>query len=190
MRARASAGTRPIVRGDQQPARCAGLAAAAERGLRNRRRRPPPTCRPRIVRRRAGRRDRPPCSRSAGAGRLHADPDAAVRRIATAGESSISIRRCCRHSPACIRIAARCEAGCKLAGATVHFVTPELDHGPIIAQAMVPVLAGDDEDSLAAAGAAARAPDAAARGALAGRRRIDRSPTASSATAAAQSQLF
>jgi phosphoribosylglycinamide formyltransferase-1 len=41
------------------------------------------------------------------------------------------------------------EAGCKLAGATVHFVTPELDHGPIIAQAVVPVLAGDTEDSLA-----------------------------------------
>ncbi len=40
-------------------------------------------------------------------------------------------------------------AGCKLAGATVHFVTPELDHGPIIAQAMVPVLPGDDETSLA-----------------------------------------
>ncbi len=42
------------------------------------------------------------------------------------------------------------EAGCKLAGATVHFVTPELDHGPIIAQAMVPVQAGDTEASLAA----------------------------------------
>ncbi|WP_418315934.1 phosphoribosylglycinamide formyltransferase [Piscinibacter sakaiensis] len=42
------------------------------------------------------------------------------------------------------------EAGCKLAGATVHFVTPELDHGPIIAQAVVPVLPGDDEASLAA----------------------------------------
>jgi phosphoribosylglycinamide formyltransferase-1 len=27
------------------------------------------------------------------------------------------------------------EAGCKLAGATVHFVTPELDHGPIVMQA-------------------------------------------------------
>ena len=38
--------------------------------------------------------------------------------------------------------------GCKLAGATVHFVTPELDHGPIVAQAMVPVLPGDDEHSL------------------------------------------
>jgi phosphoribosylglycinamide formyltransferase 1 len=42
------------------------------------------------------------------------------------------------------------EAGCKLAGATVHFVTPELDHGPIVAQAAVPVLPGDDEDTLAA----------------------------------------
>ena len=42
------------------------------------------------------------------------------------------------------------EAGCKLAGATVHFVTTELDHGPIVAQAVVPVLPGDDEASLAA----------------------------------------
>ena len=41
------------------------------------------------------------------------------------------------------------EAGVKLHGATVHFVTPELDHGPIIAQAAVPVLAGDTEQSLA-----------------------------------------
>ena len=42
------------------------------------------------------------------------------------------------------------EAGCKVAGATVHFVTPELDHGPIVAQATVPVLPGDDEASLSA----------------------------------------
>ena len=35
-------------------------------------------------------------------------------------------------------------------GCTVHFVTPELDHGPIIIQAAVPVLSEDDEDSLAA----------------------------------------
>ncbi len=40
------------------------------------------------------------------------------------------------------------DAGCKLAGATVHFVTPELDHGPIIAQGAVPVLAGDSPDAL------------------------------------------
>jgi phosphoribosylglycinamide formyltransferase 1 len=41
-------------------------------------------------------------------------------------------------------------AGCKFAGATVHEVTAELDHGPILAQAMVPVLPGDDADALAA----------------------------------------
>ncbi len=42
------------------------------------------------------------------------------------------------------------ESGCKLAGATVHFVTPTLDNGPIVVQAAVPVLSGDDETSLAA----------------------------------------
>lgn len=42
------------------------------------------------------------------------------------------------------------EAGCQAAGATVHFVTAELDHGPIVMQAVVPVRAGDDEHSLAA----------------------------------------
>jgi len=42
------------------------------------------------------------------------------------------------------------EAGCKLAGATVHFVTAELDHGPIIIQAIVPVLPGDTEATLSA----------------------------------------
>lgn len=42
------------------------------------------------------------------------------------------------------------EAGCKVAGATVHFVTPELDHGPIIAQAAVAVLPGDTEQTLSA----------------------------------------
>ncbi len=42
------------------------------------------------------------------------------------------------------------EAGCKLAGATVHFVTRELDHGPIVMQSGVPVHAVDDETSLAA----------------------------------------
>lgn len=41
-------------------------------------------------------------------------------------------------------------AGVKLHGATVHFVTPALDHGPIVLQAAVPVLPGDTEDALAA----------------------------------------
>jgi phosphoribosylglycinamide formyltransferase-1 len=42
------------------------------------------------------------------------------------------------------------EAGCKLAGASVHLVTSELDHGPIIAQAAVPVLVDDTPQTLAA----------------------------------------
>ncbi len=42
------------------------------------------------------------------------------------------------------------DAGCKLAGATVHFVTAELDHGPIVAQAVVPVLDDDTENTLGA----------------------------------------
>ncbi|HEY8609192.1 MAG TPA: phosphoribosylglycinamide formyltransferase [Noviherbaspirillum sp.] len=40
-------------------------------------------------------------------------------------------------------------AGVKVHGATVHFVTAELDHGPVVAQAAVPVLPGDSEESLA-----------------------------------------
>ena len=42
------------------------------------------------------------------------------------------------------------EAGVRIHGCTVHFVAAETDDGPIIAQAAVPVLTGDDEASLAA----------------------------------------
>ncbi len=42
------------------------------------------------------------------------------------------------------------DAGVKFHGATVHFVTPVLDHGPIVEQAVVPVMDDDTEDSLAA----------------------------------------
>ena len=42
------------------------------------------------------------------------------------------------------------DAGCSFAGASVHQVTAELDHGPILAQAVVPILPGDSADSLAA----------------------------------------
>lgn len=41
------------------------------------------------------------------------------------------------------------DAGVKFHGATVHFVTPELDHGPIVEQAVVPVLEDDTEAVLA-----------------------------------------
>ncbi|MDE2352024.1 MAG: phosphoribosylglycinamide formyltransferase [Alphaproteobacteria bacterium] len=42
------------------------------------------------------------------------------------------------------------EAGVKFSGCTVHFVVPELDAGPIVEQAVVPVLANDTPDTLAA----------------------------------------
>ena len=42
------------------------------------------------------------------------------------------------------------DAGCKVAGATVHRVTADLDHGAILAQAVVPVFAEDSAQSLAA----------------------------------------
>jgi len=42
------------------------------------------------------------------------------------------------------------EAGVRISGCTVHFVVPEMDAGPIIAQAAVPVAMDDDADSLAA----------------------------------------
>ena len=41
-------------------------------------------------------------------------------------------------------------AGVRVHGATVHLVTPALDHGPIVAQAAVPVYDGDDAQRLAA----------------------------------------
>ncbi|MDR2240328.1 MAG: phosphoribosylglycinamide formyltransferase [Zoogloeaceae bacterium] len=42
------------------------------------------------------------------------------------------------------------DAGCRVHGCTVHFVTPALDNGPIIAQAAVPVRPDDSEETLAA----------------------------------------
>ena len=42
------------------------------------------------------------------------------------------------------------EAGVRIHGCSVHFVTPRLDFGPIVIQAAVPVLPGDSEDALAA----------------------------------------
>ncbi len=41
------------------------------------------------------------------------------------------------------------DAGCKVVGVTVHFVTAELDHGPYVLQAVVPVRAGDTPQTLA-----------------------------------------
>jgi phosphoribosylglycinamide formyltransferase 1 len=41
------------------------------------------------------------------------------------------------------------DAGVRISGCTVHFVSPELDSGPIVAQAAVAVLAGDTPETLA-----------------------------------------
>jgi phosphoribosylglycinamide formyltransferase-1 len=41
------------------------------------------------------------------------------------------------------------ESGARISGCSVHFVVPELDSGPVIAQAAVPVLPGDTEETLA-----------------------------------------
>ncbi len=70
------------------------------------------------------------------------------------------------------------DAGVDVHGASVHYVTPELDGGPVIAQARVPVQAGDDAADAGYARAAARAP-AADRDAANDRRRpggADRPP--------------
>jgi len=53
-----------------------------------------------------------------------------------------------RRSPGCTRTAVPSRRAASWQGATVHFVTAELDHGPIIAQAVVPVLPGDTEATL------------------------------------------
>jgi phosphoribosylglycinamide formyltransferase-1 len=62
---------------------------------------------------------------------------------------NIKNRRCCRRSRASTHRRAL-DAGVKIHGCTVHFVTEALDHGPIIAQAAVPVRDDDNADSLAA----------------------------------------
>ena len=69
--------------------------------------------------------------------------------IASKAGSSTSIRRSCRPFPGLETHRRALAAGCKVAGASVHFVTTELDHGPIIGQAVVPVRADDSEGSLA-----------------------------------------
>jgi phosphoribosylglycinamide formyltransferase-1 len=60
--------------------------------------------------------------------------------------------------------------GVRIHGCTVHFVTPDLDHGPVIVQAAVPVLDDDDEATLAARVLAQEHQDLPAGGALVCRR--------------------
>lgn len=84
------------------------------------------------------------------------------------------------------------QAGVRVHGATVHLVTPELDDGPVIAQAVVPVLDGDDEARLSA-----RVLDAehvmypaAVRWFLEGRLEVDGARVRLCSPAPSESQLF
>jgi hypothetical protein len=61
---------------------------------------------------------------------------------------STSTPRCCRRFPGCTRRPRRWRTGVKISGCTVHFVDAGLDTGPIIAQAAVPVLDDDTEETL------------------------------------------
>ena len=83
-------------------------------------------------------------------GRLHAAVHAVVRAANGKGGCSTSTLPCCPRSRASITHERALEAGVKTHGATVHFVIPEIDSGPIIAQAEVPVLADDTAETLAA----------------------------------------
>ena len=77
--------------------------------------------------------------RAARAGALHADPQ---RRLPASGwgcPRSTSTTRSCPRSPAPTRTAGRTSAGVKLIGATAHYVTEQLDDGPIIDQDVVRV---------------------------------------------------
>ena len=68
---------------------------------------------------------------------FHAHPERRVRARAGSGASSTSIPRCCRPSRGSHPQRQALEAGVRIIGCTVHFVTAELDAGPIIAQAAV-----------------------------------------------------
>ena len=70
------------------------------------------------------------------------------------------------------------EEGARIHGCTVHFVTPEVDVGPIIAQAAVPVHDDDDEDQPRRAGPGTGTSAAAGRGPLVLRRTASSSPAA------------
>ena len=72
------------------------------------------------------------------------------RRALRAAGCSTSIRRCCPRFPGLDTHRRALAAGVKRHGCTVHFVTAELDHGPIVIQAAVPVRDGDTPETLAA----------------------------------------
>ena len=79
--------------------------------------------------------------------RLHAHPVGRLRRQVAAAGSSTSTPRCCPCSRACTRTSRPSTPGSGSPAARVHFVTEEMDSGPIVAQAAVPVLEGDTPET-------------------------------------------
>ena len=164
----------------------AGLAFAADARHRHRCRRPPQLRQSRRFRRRARAPGRGLRARHRRAGRLHAHPRRGLRGPLRRAGWSTSTPRCCRRSRGSQTHRRALEAGCKVAGASVHFVTTELDHGPIIGQAVVPVLA-DDTRRLARRRASWRRSTCSTRARSAGSsRKRSIAPTASCATATAR----
>ncbi len=82
--------------------------------------------------------------------RLHAAVDRRFRRRSGRGACSTSTLPCCPAFKGLDTHERALEAGVKIHGATVHFVVPEMDSGPIVAQGAVPVHDDDSEATLAA----------------------------------------
>ena len=82
--------------------------------------------------------------------RLHAPAYAGLRAALARPHAQYPPVPSCLRSRASIRTGKRLRAGVKISGATVHFVIPETDAGPIIAQAAVPVRDDDMPETLAA----------------------------------------
>ncbi len=96
----------------------------------------------RRIARQGGRADLP--------GRVSCASSAPISSAAGGIARSTSTPRCCRPTRASTPTPARWRTGAREHGCTVHWVTPELDSGEIVAQARVPVLPGDDPERLAA----------------------------------------
>ena len=148
-----------VARRDQQPRRCrrpgvrARAAASPTEVVDHKAFR-----QPRSLRRRAGRRDRPRTSRrwwcwpASCASSRRASWRATQGRLLNIHPSLLPA------FPGLHTHQRAIEAGCRFAGATVHQVTAELDHGPILDQAVVPVLPGDTARHAGRARADAGAP--------------------------------
>ena len=91
-----------------------------------------------------------PRRRDGRARRLYAAALAPNSSRSGTGGSSTSIPRCCPNTRASTPHGGRSLAGDEHAGCSVHVVTDELDDGPVLAQAKVAILPGDDAETLAA----------------------------------------